>query len=187
MNFTNFNKRIFSKYPGINWIGTSGTLKIDEKRMVTITINDPAIHQHYTSYKCEIKNILLGNSIAFKSFNFNEHLVIDDNRKSDSNGIKLISYVKIDWYNAPKNETQIADIIFNWINQYKIVEDKKKFIVLTDEGTTMSPNGKDVENLQVLAILESKDKELAELEFKHDYKKMLKDGKWKNYKIHELI
>lgn len=48
----------------------------------------------------------------------------------------------------------------------------KKFIFITNEGTTTAPNGSDVENMQVIGIVENVETEDEAL------KKLLQENSW---------
>ena len=48
----------------------------------------------------------------------------------------------------------------------------KKFIFITSEGTTQSPNGNDIENMQVIGIVEKAINENEAL------KKLLQENEW---------
>ncbi len=48
----------------------------------------------------------------------------------------------------------------------------KKFIFITNEGTTIAPNGSDVENMQVIGIVENVETEDEAL------KKLLQENAW---------
>lgn len=48
----------------------------------------------------------------------------------------------------------------------------KKFIFITREGETISPNGKDIENMQVVGIVEDVEAEAEAL------KKLLQENSW---------
>ena len=120
--FKIFNDNFFRSEKNITWYDKQGVMKLDNNRIVTITIDYVGTRDDYNGYLVEIVNKQNG-TITKKFFRFDDHL--DMIHRENSNQSNQYSHVwlyrgEFDWYiSKPKNTKQMVDTIMDWINMFK--------------------------------------------------------------------
>jgi hypothetical protein len=122
--FKKFNEEFWKKgvpnsllYP-INWYDKQGVMKLDDQRVVTITIDDLGHRERYYGYHVEIINKFNG-TIVKKWFRFQDHLtMVHPDRKPYFH--VWLNDGNFDWYiSRPSDTKEMVKVICDWINQFK--------------------------------------------------------------------
>jgi hypothetical protein len=115
--FKKFNEDFFKSEKNITWYDTEGVYRLDDNRVVTITLSDVGTRDHYNGYVVEIFNKQNG-SIVKKFFRFQFHLEMNHNGRK----FYYVWYQggNLDWYiSRPKNTKDMVKTIFDYINKFK--------------------------------------------------------------------
>lgn len=116
--FSEFNKNFF-KSKEIEWFDTEGTMKLDDSRVVKITIDDLGVCHNYNGYLVEIYNKHHG-LIVKKWFSFKDHLEFnhrDDRTKHYHVGLYDDNF---EWYiSRPKDTKVMVKRIFDFIERFR--------------------------------------------------------------------
>jgi len=103
----------------ITWYDKQGVMKLDDQRVVTITIDDVGTRDHYNGYHVEIVNKFNGTIIK-KWFRFNDHLTMIHRSQNDEYYHVWYQRGEFDWYiSRPKDNKEMVKVIMDWINQFK--------------------------------------------------------------------
>ena len=123
--FKKFNEEFWKKgvpntllYP-INWYDKQGVMKLDDQRVVTITIDDLGVRDNYNGYHVEIINKFNG-SIVKKWFRFQDHLTMVNRSDRQPYFHVWLNDGNFDWYiSRPSDTKEMVKVICDWINQFK--------------------------------------------------------------------
>ena len=122
--FKKFNEEFWKKgipnsllYP-INWYDKQGVMKLDDQRVVTITIDDLGHRDNYNGYHVEILNKFNG-TIVKKWFRFSDHLTMVHRDRQPYFHVWL-NNGNFDWYiSRPSDTKEMVKVICDWISQFK--------------------------------------------------------------------
>jgi hypothetical protein len=117
--FKNFNENFFKSKKGIRWYDQDGLYKLDDTRVVSITLDDIGVHENFNGYTIVIHNTQNGGMVK-KFFKFVYHLDMIDRNEREKYSHVWYSQGKLDWYiSRPKDTKQMVDVIFDWIEKFK--------------------------------------------------------------------
>lgn len=117
--FKIFNEEFWKSQKNITWYDKQGVMKLDEQRVVTITIDDVGIRDNYNGYHVEILNKMNGTIIK-KWFRFRDHLTMIHRDRQHHFHVWLNIESEFNWYiSRPKDTKEMVTIIMDWINQFK--------------------------------------------------------------------
>lgn len=117
--FKKFNESFFKGEKDITWYDSEGVYRLDDNRLVTITLTDIGTRDHYNGYMVEIYNKQNG-SIVKKFFRFQFHLEMNHRTERDKYYHVWFNSGNLDWYiSRPKNTKEMVNVIFNYINIFK--------------------------------------------------------------------
>ena len=116
--FKNFNEKFWKSESSITWFDKQGVMKLDDQRVVTITIDDLGHRDHYIGYNVEILNKFEG-TIVRKWFRFQDHLTMVHRDRSEYYHVWL-NGGNFDWYiSRPKDTKEFVKVVMTWINHFK--------------------------------------------------------------------
>ena len=123
--FKKFNEEFWKKgvpntlsYP-INWYDKQGVMRLDDQRVVTITIDDLGLRDNYNGYHVEIINKFNG-TIVKKWFRFQDHLTMVHRGNGQEYFHVWLNNGNFDWYiSRPQDTKEMVKVICDWINQFK--------------------------------------------------------------------
>ena len=118
--FKSFNQNFWKSQKNITWYDKQGVMKLDDQRIVTITIDDISTRDNYNGYHVEVLNKDNGTIIK-KWFRFEDHLtmVSPSNMNQEYHHVWL-NRGNFDWYiSRPSDTKQMVKVIMDWINQFK--------------------------------------------------------------------
>ena len=116
--FKTFNKDFFKSVKDITWFDKQGVLKLDENRLVLITIDDVGTRDSYNGYWVEILNKFNGTIIK-RFFKFNDHLTMI-HRPGHKACHVWYNNEQFEWYiSIPKNPKEMTAVIMDWITMFK--------------------------------------------------------------------
>ena len=119
--FKKFNENFWKSSNMITWFDKQGVMKLDDIRVVTITIDDIGTRDNYNGYMVEIINKNEG-TIVKKWFRFKDHLTMYHRDKNTE--YYHVWYcdrgdVRVDWYiSRPKDTEEFVKVVMNWIGQF---------------------------------------------------------------------
>lgn len=117
--FNIFNEKFFKSRPEIKWFDKDGVYKIDEDRVVVITIDDKDYTDHFGGYLVKVINKMNG-TIVSKWFPFKYYLTMIHREGDAEYFYALYTKDKFDWYiSRPKSTDEMVDCIFEWIENFK--------------------------------------------------------------------
>ena len=116
--FSEFNKNFF-KSKEIEWFDTEGTMKLDDNRVVVISIGDLGTRDHYNGYLVEIYNKHQG-LIVKKWFKFKDYLEFTHRDKTSKYFHVWLNDDNFEWYiSRPKDTKVMVKTIFDFIEKFR--------------------------------------------------------------------
>jgi len=116
--FKSFNQNFWKSQKDITWYDKQGVMKLDDQRVVTITIDDVGTRDNYNGYYVEVVNKMNG-TIVKKWFRFQDHLTMI-HRDTQHQFHVWSNSGNFDWYiSRPKDTKEMVKVIMDWINQFK--------------------------------------------------------------------
>ena len=117
--FKKFNEDFWKSEKSITWYDTQGVMNLDDQRVVTFSIEERGMRDHYVGYNVKIYNKTQGEIVS-KFFRFKDHLEMV-HRENTSEQYHVWSVDgKFDWYiSRPKNTKEMVKVIMDWISMFK--------------------------------------------------------------------
>jgi len=117
--FKDFNQNFFSSSKHINWFDEEVVYKLDDNRVIRITLQDIGTRNNFNGYLVEIINKTEGVNVK-KFFKFGQYLTMIHRPNTEHYCHVWLCDNNLNWYiSRPKDTKELCKKIFEWVEMFK--------------------------------------------------------------------